>query len=243
MQAGADASRHGRKQARTQAGRATSGRYHAAVDGQAKQTARDGALATGGLLAGPVFALALAGFAARLPGFHHALHPPALLGATGVPGATAWNFIGFGLAGVLALLGTLALDRAVRRDGAGAVARVGTTLLLLSTLAFAAQGLLPLELGRPIDVGPGRLHVAAFTTWWIAASAGLMLLAPGLAALPRWRGLVPVALGAAVLVLVFLHADVPAIAPGWRQRWALGAWFGWVAWASWRTLRLSRSAT
>ena len=214
------------------------------MDGQAKRGTVATWTAVAGLLAGPLFACALVGFAAALPGYRHALHAPALLGATGIPGAAAWNLVGFGLAGALAACALHGLYRALREDGAGPVGRIGATLLVFSALAFAAQGLFPLDLSRPLDAGPGRLHVAAWTLWWIAACAGLLVLAPGVAPLTRWRSLLPTAIATAVLMLVFLHADVVALGAGQRQRLALAAWFAWLAWASWLALRraLSRSA-
>ena len=198
------------------------------------------AMAGAGLLAGPLFALALWGFAAGAPGFRHAMHPPALLGALGQPGATAWNLVGFVAVGALALLGVQACYAALRRDGADAGVRIGATLLSLSALAFAGQGLVPLDLSRALDVGQSRIHVAIWNAWWLAAAAGALLVARGAWRLPRWRSLLPVGVAVALAMVLALQTDLLPLGSGWRQRLALAAWFGWIAWGSW--LALPRAA-
>lgn len=193
-----------------------------------------------GLLAGPCCALALVAFAARVPGYRHAIDPPALLGATGMPGATAFNLLGFVLPGLLAAVAAQGLHRALAARGAGFAARVGATLLLLSALAFAAQGAWPLRLGQALDEGPARWHVAAWTLWWLAAVAGLVLCAAGARALRGGRALAVGAALAATAILLAAQGLLPA-AGGVAARFALAAWFGWIAWAAWRA-GLSRGA-
>lgn len=193
--------------------------------------------ASAGIACGPLFAVALVLFAMPLPGYRHAAHPPALLGAIGYPGSLAWNGIAYGLVGVLALLATHGLYQALRAAGGGTGARIGATLAMLSALAFIAQGVFPLDLGQPIDIGPSRRHIAAWNAWWIAASAGALLVAQGVRVLRGWRTLLPAGVVAAGLVLLALHGDVGALGNGWRQRIALAAWFGWLAWASLLMLR------
>jgi hypothetical membrane protein len=194
-------------------------------------------LASGGLVAGALFALALAWFAAPLPNYRHADHPPALLGALGYPGATAWNVVGYGLVGMLALLATQALYLALRDAAAGRTARVGATLALLAALAFTAQGIFPLDISQAIDVGPSRRHVAAWNLWWIAATSGALLTAFGVRRLQGWRTLLPVGAIAAALIVMALLVGVGDLGNGWLQRIALAAWFGWLAWASLLVLR------
>ncbi|NUS39375.1 MAG: DUF998 domain-containing protein [Lysobacter sp.] len=196
-------------------------------------------LAAAGLLAGPWFAVALLAFAARVPGYRHALHPPALLGATGMPDAMAWNVLGFVVPGLLAALALQALHGALRAAGAGRVARVGATVLLLSALAFAAQGLLPLQLGQALDTGAARLHVALWMAWWLAAMAGFALLAAGMR---RRRLLAAGALLTAIAMGVALHAEALPLAGGLRERIALAAWFGWIACVSWTFSRSAASS-
>lgn len=197
------------------------------------------AAALAGLLAGPWFAVALVFFAARMPEYDHTLHPPALLGAAGMPDARAWNLLGFLLPGLLATFALQGLHRVLRGRGAGLVARVGMTMLLLSALAFAAQALVPLQLGRAVDAGSARLHIAAWTLWWLAAIAGFLALAAG----SLRRPLTAIgALVAAALMGLALHApSLPLPLPGGvRERIALAAWFGWIAVASWRAWRTWR---
>jgi len=194
-------------------------------------------MASAGLVAGPLFALALAWFAAPLPNYRHADHPPALLGALGYPGATAWNLVGYGLVGVLALLATQALYLALRDTGAGRVARIGATLALLAALAFIAQGIFPLDINQAIDVGPSRRHVAVWNLWWIAAVAGALLTAQGARRLSGWRTLLPVGMVVAGLIVMALLVGMGHLGNGWLQRIALAAWFAWLAWASLLVLR------
>lgn len=194
-------------------------------------------MALAGLVAGPLFALALAWFAAPLPNYRQADHPPALLGALGYPGAFAWNLVGYGLVGTLVLLATQALYLALRDAEAGKVARIGATIALLAALAFIAQGIFPLDINQAIDVGPSRRHVAAWNLWWIAAVAAVLLTAYGVRRLQGWRTLLPVGVVAAALIVIALVVGVGDFGNGTRQRTALAAWFGWVAWASLLVLR------
>ena len=189
-------------------------------------------MALAGLVAGPLFALALAWFAAPLPNYRHADHPPALLGALGYPGAVAWNVVGDGLVGMLALLGTQALYLALRDAAAGRMARIGATLTSLAALAFIAHGVFPLDINQSLDVGPSRRHVAVWNLWWIAAVTGALITAYGVRRLQGWRPLLPVGVVAAALMVIALLVGVGNLGNGWLQRIALAAWFGWLACAS-----------
>src|SRR3546814_9922281 len=68
-----------------------------------------------------------------------------------MPHALAFNALGFVLPGVLAALVAWRL-RASLDAGAPWAARIGAWLALLSALAFAAQGLLPLD-PRDLEAG------------------------------------------------------------------------------------------
>ena len=193
-----------------------------------------------GLLAGPWYALALLAFAARVPGYRHASDPPALLGADGMPDAVAWNLLGFVVPGLLVAVAAQGLHRALTVRGAGFALRIGATLLLLSALAFCAQGLWSLRLGQALDQGPARWHVAAWTLWWLAAVAGLALCALGARGLRGWRAPAFAAALAAIAILLAAQGLLP-VAGGIAARIALAAWFGWIAWAAWRA-GLSRGA-
>jgi len=204
------------------------------------------AAALAGLVAGPWCFLALLVFGARVPGYDHAMHPPALLGASGMPDAGAWNLLGFVVPGLFAAIALQGQHRVLRARDAGLTARVGMTLLSLSAIAFAVQGLVPLQLGRAIDAGAARLHIAAWTLWWLAASAGFVVLAFGSLRRPLFA---IAALLAAAVIVAALHATSLSLPGGVRERLALAAWFGWIelaswqawhAWRAWRTWRAWR---
>lgn len=198
------------------------------------------AMAIAGLLTGPIFGAALVAFASPLPNYRHADHPPAVLGALGYPGSMAWNVTGYMLVGVLAALASQGLYRALRTDAAGALARIGATVLLLSAVAFAAQGIFPLDLQQPIDIGPSRIHVAVWNLWWLAGVAGMLLTGMGTRKLNGWCSLLTAGVLAAMLMLGALNTELGGLGDGWRQRIALAAWFGWLAWTSLLVLRGTR---
>lgn len=157
---------------------------------------------------------------AALPGYDHRQHPLALLGARGIPTAWWFNWLGFVIPGALALLAAVAL-RARLDARAPWTARIGTGLLQLSALAFAAQGLLPLD-PEDLEASAGRLHAGAWTLWWIAFVPGALLLAGGLRG-DASRGRAVALAVAGVLVLM---AGLPALLwPGPPvQRIAVAGW-------------------
>lgn len=176
-------------------------------------------------LAAGLFLLVLTGFGAALEGYSPTLHPPALLGAHGVAYATAFNLLGFVVPGLLAAV--VAIGLRGQLDGARPIARIGPWLWLLSALAFAAQGLLPLD-ASDLDAPASRLHASAWTVWWIAFVPGAVLLATGLGRDPRWRALRWAAAMAAVLLPLFAVFSPLGAAAGVAQRVALAVWFGCV---------------
>ncbi|WP_149193889.1 DUF998 domain-containing protein [Luteimonas suaedae] len=178
-----------------------------------------------GWVAALVFAAALLGCGALLEGYSQRWHPVALLGADGVPGAWVFNMAGLVLPGLLAAVVALALYRALPPQ-AGWLPRIGARLLLLSALAFAAQGVLPLD-PRDLDGQAGRLHAAAWMVWWIAFVPGALLLAAGVRGL-RLPGIIAACAVAALSVL-----PVEPLPPALAQRIAFAAWFGWQALAPW----------
>lgn len=186
------------------------------------------ALCAAGLAAGACFALALLGFGAALEGYAHAAWPVALLGAAGVPRATAFNLLGFVLPGLLAALVMVGRRGRLGAD-AGLAARLGWTLALLAALAFALQGLFPLDASAP-DAGSGRLHGVAWGVWGIAFAAGGALLAADALVLRR-PGDAIAHLAAAMLVFVLAWLVAGAIPAALAQRAAFITWFTWVAWA------------
>jgi hypothetical protein len=168
-------------------------------------------LAAGAWLAGAI------GFGIALDGYSHTVHPLGLLGARGLPHALAFNLAGFALPGLLLVAAGVGLR--ARLDGTGWPLRLGAVLATLSALAFAAQGLFPLD-PEHLDSGASRYHATAWTLWWLAFAPGAALLATG--ARPRWAHAV------AAIAVPALALLLPALVGGaLAQRLAFAAWFGW----------------
>lgn len=176
------------------------------------------------------FLAALAGFGLALAGYSQARHPVALLGASGVPRALAFNLLGFVLPGLLAAGVAARLRRSLGHD-AGWPARIGARLVLLSALAFAMQGLLPLD-AADLDGPASQWHATAWMLWWIAFVPGAALLAAGLRRADGWRRLAPASALAAALVLWLAMLMPDAVAPGIAQRTGFVVWFGWWLWCA-----------
>lgn len=190
-------------------------------------------------LAAPVaallWAIAVFGLGARFDAFSHLQHPVGLPGATRVPGAALYNSAAFVVPGLLSAAVPLVLRERLR--DAGLIARLGAQALLLSALAFAAQGLLPLD-SDAIDGVSSRLHASAWTAWWVASVVGAILIAAG-----RRRTSATSATAAPLLLLAVATCLLAVIAPafmpaGLAQRLAIAAWFGAIAGCA----RLSRAA-
>lgn len=178
------------------------------------------------LLASGSFALALLLAGVGLPEYSHRVHPLALRGASGLPGAMLFNAGAFLLPGLGLLLASHGLRQALAARGW--TARIGLTLAQLSVLAFAMQGVLPLDL-RELDGDASRLHALTWMLWWIAFVPAMALLAVGAR---RGAGFAIGCLLAGVLVpLLAVLAPVGAWV-GLAQRLAFVAWFGWWLWAA-----------
>lgn len=173
-------------------------------------------------IAAGMFLLALFGLGAAYQGYSHLLHPPALLGARGVQHAIAFNAFGFVVPGTLAAL--VAIGLRGQLDRSRWMARIGPWLWLLSALAFAAQGLLPLD---PVDLDApsSHWHATAWMLWWIAFVPGAVLIAAGLGGERNWRLLRWVAAAAAVLLPLFALVAPTVMPIGIAQRLALAVWF------------------
>ena len=181
----------------------------------------------------PLAAVLFAGtaaFAGRIDGYSHQLHPLALLGVKPLPHADLFNLLGFVMPGLLVAWMTLRL-RAAMPSGANAAAswsgRLGAQLMLVSALAFAAQGLLPLQADDLESVRSAR-HAAAWMAWWIAFAAGGALLAAGLRGAERWRFLASASLFAAAMLPVLALALPKLVPAGLAQRLAFALWFLWA---------------
>ena len=168
-----------------------------------------------------LFAGALLAARIGLPEYAHRLHPVGLRGAIGMPWAFAFNLFAFVLPGVLLLWAGQRLRDAL--GDAGWLARIGSVLVQLSALAFAAQGVLPPDAGDS-DATASRLHALAWMLWWIAFVPGVLLLAVGAR---RGIGFSLACLLAGLLVpLLAVFAPVGS----WvdlAQRLAFATWFGW----------------
>lgn len=170
-----------------------------------------------------VWACSLLALGAQLEGYSQWLHPIGLPGASGLPGAWPFNAMVFVLPGLsMALLANGLRDR-LPAD-AGWWSRQGCNLALLSALAFAGQGMAPLDPDE-LDAGASRWHAALWTVWWIAFAAGLLALS---LSKPQLR--LPGVVIAIVLLLAVLGADLLGAAP--TQRIATLAWFAWMAWVT-----------
>lgn len=180
-----------------------------------------------GLLAAVVFVLAVAGFGAGLDGYAQARHPVALLGARGVPHALAFNLLGFVLPGVLAVAVAERLRRSLPAT-AGWAPRVGSQMLLLAGLAFAAMGLLPLDVD---DLhGPAsQLHASAWMIWVLGFVAGTVLLGVSHLRQAHGRASGAVALGCGVLAALAAFALQGILPAPMAQRLAFACWLVWLA--------------
>ena len=177
-----------------------------------------------------VLASALAG--ARLEGYSHLAHPLGLLGARQLGAAG----VGFGLCAFL-LPGLVQAWQALRLRGAlppvsGWIAGIGVQLLLVAALAFAAQGLLALDM-ESLDSGASRWHALAWLVWALAFPLGALLTAAGTWWLAGWRPGAGLLLAAGALVCGGAFLGAGAVAP-LLQRAAVLAWLLWGVYAALR---------
>lgn len=188
-----------------------------------------------GLVAGAAFAAGAFFFGAGLEGYSHRVHPLGLLGAQGIPHALAFNIVGFGVPGLIAAWVGWRLRERFAAEG-GWTARIGAWLVVLSALAFAAQGLLRLD-PQDLESTASRLHGVAWMLWWLAFTPGAALLALGLRSRPRWRGLFAASALAALAVPLFAMAATAWMPAAIAHRIAFGLWFAWLAWAGYAQSR------
>jgi hypothetical protein len=177
------------------------------------------------------FGAALAGFGAALDGYSQAVHPVGLLGARGLPHALAFNVLGFVLPGVLAAFVGWRL-RAAMGDGAPWAARIGAWLALLSALAFAAQGLLPLD-PNDLESDASRMHATMWTLWWVALLPAAALLAFGSRARGPRRVLAAASAVLAIVIVLLAILPLDLLAPAVAQRVVFAAWLAWVVVTGW----------
>ena len=122
-----------------------------------------------------------------------------------------------------------------RLPGPSSIARIGRYLLLVSALAFAAQGLFAFDPGDPESFAR-RMHVLAWTLWWVAFAPGALLQA-----IARGRASIAIAALAVALVCAPALLPLPRAALPWAQA---GAELAWLAWwlAAARRAGLNRGA-
>lgn len=180
-------------------------------------------------IASCVLAAMLAGHAVE--GYSHLRHPLALLGARQLQqGAPVFGLFAFVLPGLIG--GWIALGVRDRLPGgAGWSARIGAQLLVLAALAFAAQGVLPLDL-QDLDGGSSRYHAAAWLLWALAFPAGAALLAMEAWRIPGWRRFTVVTAVAAVLVVAGGFLGSGWVGSALAQRAAFAAWMAWGVFAA-----------
>ncbi len=195
-----------------------------------------------GWLAGVCFGVAVLVLAADHSGFVAARHPLGHLGALQASGALLWNLLGFILPGLLLMSFSIALEIVMQRDGVSRIGRIGTGMLMLSALAFAAQGVLPFDLDDP-HVRASQLHVSALVLALLGLMAGAFFVAFSLKARRGWRVLTGGGAVLAILLLVLLiwppQDLIPGFStrPGHAQRLIFALYFGWFALAAGACLR------
>jgi len=181
-------------------------------------------------LATMLFALALLLANLGVPAYSHWVHPVALRGTAGLPWATGFNLLAFVLPGLLLAWSGVRMRAASHH---GWLARIGLVLVQLSALAFAMQGVFPLD-PSDADATASRLHALAWMLWWIAFVPGALLLGVG-AGRGAGFALASVAIGALVPIIAML-API-GLWVGIAQRLAFALWFGWWLLAAWRLSR------
>ena len=189
-------------------------------DGRPAQ--RDRLLSLPVLLAAICFSATVWGFGAGLDGYSQLAYPVSILGAHGIPHASAFNVVGFVLPGVLMAIVAAGLCRSIA--SAGALARIGGWILLFSTLAFAALGVFPLHVDDG-EATSSRLHIACWSLWWLTTATGGVLLSAGARG---WRGGWRIASAVIALLVPWCSVYAP-VAWGFAlsERTAFGLWFGW----------------
>lgn len=180
-------------------------------------------------------AAALAAAAALLPGAAGA--PIGSLGAVGAPGAAWFNALGLALPGLMLLAFSIALESTLAGSGAGRALRLGTGMLMISALAFAAQGAFPFDPSEP-DGAASQRHAAALALSLLALVAASAFVAVGLRRTPRWCALAWGGLFLGATLALFLACPPQQLfpplegRPAAAQRLVLAAYFGWFALAA-----------
>lgn len=179
-----------------------------------------------GALAAALFVVSVAGFGAALPGYRALGHPVALLGATGVPHAQLFSWLGFVLPGLVSSFIGMRLLLGLPRLSPW-YPRVGAQMLVLAGFGFAAMGLLPLD-ASDIQSRASQFHASAWMVWVLAFVPGAGMYGLGALRLPGGRalGLLHLGCGVAMVLAAFvLQAWMPAPL---AQRLAFACWALWL---------------
>ena len=179
------------------------------------------------------FVLSFLAFAAIQPGYSHMRNMISELGMEGAPHALAWNWIGFGLTGLLAFVFAWGLRSALLPERA---ATVVAALVAIAGAGWAALGLFPAA--RGFQPSPATtLHFSAVTVNYLAFLASCVVFAVSLRRASYWRAWVPFAAAMAALGLVSFFIPPSLLAPGLSQRLALLVYFVWLLGLGWAALR------
>ena len=182
------------------------------------------------------FVLSFLAFAAIQPGYSHTLNMISELGMEGAPNALAWNWIGFGLTGLLALVFAWGLRAALLP---GRAATAVAILVAIAGAGWTALGLFPASNG--FQPSPATtLHFAAVGVNYLAFLASCVVFAISLRREPYWRPWVPFALVMAALGLASFFIPPAIVPPALSQRLALLVYFVWLLGLGWAALRKPR---
>ena len=188
-------------------------------------------LAWAGPLAAVVWVVAVVMFGARLEGYDQLRHPISLLGARGVPGGELFSALGFVLPGLLAILAMLDVVMRMPANAPRSL-RVGGQMLLLAGVAFAAMGLLPLDVDD-IENSASQFHASAWLLWLVAFCAGAIALRLGAGKASPWRSLATLALVCAIWSACSAFLFQAAMPVAMAQRLAFLGWLVWLL-GAWR---------
>lgn len=188
-------------------------------------------LAWAGPLAAVVWVVAVVMFGARLEGYDQLRHPISLLGARGVPGGELFSALGFVLPGLLAILAMLDVVMRMPANAPRSL-RVGGQMLLLAGVAFAAMGLLPLDVDD-IENSASQFHASAWLLWLVAFCAGAIALRLGSGKASAWRSLATLAVVCAIWSACSAFLFQAAMPVAMAQRLAFLGWLVWLL-GAWR---------
>jgi hypothetical membrane protein len=185
-----------------------------------------------GSIAAAFAAVALLAGGASIPGFSHATDPVAVLGSAAAPQAAWFNLAGRVVPGVAIAGLAIVLERALDRAAGSRTLRIGTGLLLIAGLAFAAQGLMPVDLSD-LDGAASRRHAALHAAAQLAWIAAAVMLCAATWRMRGWRAPMLIGLGFAVVLGVDMLAPLTTWTPGLRgapgavERAMLALWLLW----------------